>query len=628
MRALLLPRNTGFEFGISAATHTAEFHFPNFVSSLLSAALAMNPTNFFAELKRRNVIRVAGLYLVGAWLLTQVASTVLPTFDVPSWALRGLIVTLALGFVPALIFAWAFELTPQGLKRDEDVKPEESIAPQTARRMNRMIIAVLVLALAYFAFDKFVLTPRRDAALIAAASTPTTDARSIAVLPFVNMSSDKEQDYFSDGLSEELLNQLAQIPQLRVIARTSSFSFKGKEADVATIAKALNVANVLEGSVRKSANTLRITAQLVRASDSSHLWSQTYDRQMHDVFKVQDEIARDVVAALKVKLLPTQELPKTQRTANPEAYEHYLLGMDISRRDRLEASQLAAAEFQKAITLDPGYANAYAMLSIAQARGADVAPSPAQRTEEIKEALATMEKAITLAPDLALGYSRRGYLRYTRAWDWQGAAADFKRALALEPDNAELLSSYSQSLFFNGRQAEAITMARKATLIDPLSPDIWHNLGLLLFCSGQDAEARLAWQHALDINPGARWPNYLMGYLDLTEGKNESARAHFRASDEPFRLTGTAMVEHTLGHAPESEQALDALKTKYTAGSAFQIAAVYAWRGEKDQAFEWLDRAYDQQDAGMPRLRYDPTLASLHDDPRFAALVRKMGFSE
>jgi serine/threonine-protein kinase len=183
-------------------------------------------------------------------------------------------------------------------------------------------------------------------------------------------------------------------------------------------------------------------------------------------------------------------------------------------------------------------------------------------------------------------------------------------------------------LFFNGHQEEAIALARKATVLDPLSLEIWHNLGLLLFSSGQDAEARLAWQHAFDINPGARWPNYLVGYLDLKEGKKESALAHFRATDEPFRLTGTAMVEHTLGHEAESEQALDALKAKYAAGSAFQIAAVYAWRGEKDRAFEWLERAYDQHDAGMPRLRYDPTLASLHDDPRFAALVKKMGFSE
>jgi tetratricopeptide (TPR) repeat protein len=213
-------------------------------------------------------------------------------------------------------------------------------------------------------------------------------------------------------------------------------------------------------------------------------------------------------------------------------------------------------------------------------------------------------------------------------WDWQGAAADFKRALALDPNNAELLSSYSQSLFFyDGRQEEAIALARKATVIDPLSLDIWNNLGLLLFCSGQDAEARLTWQHALGINPGARWPNYLVGYLDLKEGKIESALAHFRASDEPFRLTGTAMAEYTLGHASESEQALEVLNAKYAAGSAFQSAAIYAWRGEKDKAFEWLERAYDQHDSGMSRLRYDPTLASLHDDPRFAALVKKMGFA-
>jgi adenylate cyclase len=579
----------------------------------------MNPKIFFGELKRRNVYKVAVTYVVAGWALAQGIAQVFPIFDVPSWVVRLLVLLIVIGFPIAIILAWVFELTPEGLKRTEAA---DAAGQHSAGRVWIYVVIVgALLSTALFMLGRYGF---REKNLL----SNELPARSIAVLPFVNMSSDKEQDYFSDGLSEELLNQLAQIPQLRVIARASSFSFKGKEVDVATIAKALNVANVLEGSVRKSNNTLRITAQLVRTSDSSNLWSQTYERQITDVFKIQDEIAGDVVAALRVKLLPTQQLPNTQRTSNPEAYEHYLLGMDISRRDRMEASQLAAVEFQKAITLDPGYANAYAMLSIAQARAADVAPSQAQRTEEIKQALATIDQAITLAPDLALGYSRRGYLRHTRAWDWQGAAADFKRALALDPNNAELLSSYSQTLFFNGHQEEAIVLARKATVIDPLSLEIWHNLGLLLFCSGQESEARLAWQHAFDINPGARWPNYLVGYLDLTEGKNESARTHFRASDEPFRLTGTAMLEHTLGHAPESEQALDVLKTKYAAGSAFQIATVHSWRGEKDHAFEWLDRAYEQHDAGMPRLRYDPTLSGLHDDPRFAALVKKMGFAE
>jgi adenylate cyclase len=579
----------------------------------------MNPRNFFSELRRRNVYKVAVAYAIVGWLLVQIATQVFPFLEIPNWVVRLVIVLVAIGFPVALVIAWAFEATPEGIKRTEDADAAQQRS--TSRAWIYIAALGVAISLGLFFLGRFTAPAKPNGAT-------ELSSKSIAVLPFVNMSSDKEQDYFSDGLSEELLNQLAQIPQLRVIARTSSFSFKGKDVDVATIARALNVANVLEGSVRKSANILRVTAQLVRASDSSHLWSQTYDRQMSDVFKVQDEIAGDVVAALKVKLLPTQELPKTQRTNNPEAYEHYLRGMDIFQPDRLALSQSAAAEFQKAIALDSNYANAYVALAIAQARGAEVAGSPAQRAEEIKQAFATLEQAIALAPDLATAYIARGYLRYSRAWDWQGGAADFKQALALEPNNADLLSLYSDSLFFGGRQAEAIAMARKATVIDPLSVDVRYNLGLLLFLSGQDADARLAWQQALALNRGARWPNYLMGYLDLKDGKIESARTHFQAADEAFRLTGTAMVEYTQGHASESEQALDALKAKYTAGSAFQVATVYAWRGEKDHAFEWLELAYEQHDAGMVRLRYDPTLSTLHDDPRFGGLVKKMGFEE
>jgi len=283
-------------------------------------------------------------------------------------------------------------------------------------------------ALAYFCFDKIVLTPRREAALVAAteksfAARPSAEsnAKAIAVLPFVNMSADKEQDYFSDGLSEELLNQLAQIPQLRVIARTSSFSFKGKEVDVATIAKALNVGNVLEGSVRKSANTLRITAQLVRTSDSSHLWSQTYDREMTDVFKVQDEIAGEVVAALKVKLLPTQQPTSLQRTSNSEAYEQFLIGTEARKHYNSESLQRSVAAFQRAVALDPNYANAYAALAEAQVFGADFTGSPTQRAVAVKQAFVTVEKAVALAPDLAVGYGVRGTLRSRIAWDLKGA---------------------------------------------------------------------------------------------------------------------------------------------------------------------------------------------------------------
>ena len=449
---------------------------------------------------------------------------------------------------------------------------------------------------------------------------------SIAVLPFVNRSSDKEQEYFSDGLSEELLTQLAQVPQLRVIARTSSFSFKGKETDVATIASTLNVAHVLEGSVRRSGQTLRITAQLIRTSDSSQLWSHTYDRDLTDIFKVQDEISGEVVAALKVKLLPTQQLPKAQGTANTGAYEHYLRGIDFLRPNRLEKYPFAATELQQALALDPDYAHAYVALAYAQIGNSELANSQSQRAAEIQQAFDSIEKAITLAPDLPAAYSMRGYMRFSRAWDWQGARTDFEHALRLDPNNAELLSFYSESLSLSARSDEAIAMARKATELDPLSITTWNRRGIVLFAAGQDADARSAWRRTLEISATARWPNYLLGYLDLRDGKIDTAAAHFNASDEPFRWAGTAMLEFTLGHAQVSEQILGALKTKYAAGMAFQIAAVHAWRGEKNLAFQWLDRSYAQHDVGMTRLRYDPTLVSLQDDPRFDALLKKMGF--
>src|SRR5712691_5222474 len=244
--------------------------------------------SFFSELKRRNVIRVAGLYLVGAWLLIQVASTVLPTFDVPSWALRGLIITLGLGFIPALIFSWVFELTPQGLKRDAEVTPEQSIAPQTARRMDRMIIAVLVLALAYFGFDKWVLAPRREAAPSHPALLPnelpsTASAKSIAVLPFENLSEDKANTYFADGIQEEILTRLAKIADLKVISRTSTQQYQSKPGNLSEIAKQLGVANILEGSVQKAADQVRVNVQLIQAASDSHLWADTYDRKLVDI---------------------------------------------------------------------------------------------------------------------------------------------------------------------------------------------------------------------------------------------------------------------------------------------------------------------------------------------------------
>src|SRR5947208_6366206 len=291
--------------------------------------------NFFAELKRRNVIRFAGLYLVGSWLLTQVASTVLPMFGAPEWLPRTIVVLLAIGFVPAVIFSWVFELTPEGLKREEDVAPEHSIAPQTGRRMDRMIIVVLVLALGYFAFDKFVLAPRREAALVASAlpneSKSVINAKSVAVLPFENLSEEKQNEYFAEGVQDEILTDLAKIADLKVISRTSVMPYKsGIARNLREIGRQLGVSHLVEGSVQRSINRVRVNAQLIDARTDAHLWAQTYDRDLADVFAIQSEIAKTIADQLQAKILPREKVAiETQPTKDITAYDLYVQGAEV-----------------------------------------------------------------------------------------------------------------------------------------------------------------------------------------------------------------------------------------------------------------------------------------------------------
>jgi len=329
--------------------------------------------SFFAELKRRNVFKVAIAYIVTSWLVAQVAELAADSFGAPDWVMKMFITLLSLGLPFAVIFAWAFEMTPEGLKKEKDVDRSQSITSVTGQKLNNAIIGILVIALGYFAIDKFVLDPGRDAAEIATAvqvsreeaakpAEPAEPDNSIAVLPFVNMSSDQEQEYFSDGLSEELLNLLAKIPELRVAARTSSFSFKGQNIEIPEIAARLKVAHVLEGSVRKSGNQLRITTQLIQADNGYHLWSETYDRQLDNIFQIQDEIASAVVYALKITLLG--EAP-TVRETDPEAYQLFLEGQFIRRQISASTMPMAIDLFKKALEIDPDYAPAWAELAYA-----------------------------------------------------------------------------------------------------------------------------------------------------------------------------------------------------------------------------------------------------------------------
>ncbi|MEK6249114.1 MAG: hypothetical protein N2C12_13100, partial [Planctomycetales bacterium] len=371
--------------------------------------------SLFNELKRRNVLRVGAAYVVGSWLLIQVAETIFPLFGYGDTPTRMVVIVLAIAFIPSLIFSWAFEITPEGLKRDADVDRDLSVIQTTGKKLDRIILVVLALALAYFAFDKFVLDPARDAVELATAtqeahqegrSEALVDSygdKSIAVLPFVNMSSDPEQEYFSDGISEELLNLLAKIPELRVISRSSSFAFKGGKIDIPTVAKKLNVAHVLEGSVRKAGNQVRITAQLIEARTDTHLWSETYDRELADIFAVQDEISAAIVGTLKEYLdLQVEIAPRVIAAANTEAYDADLVGRAFVNARTPGWQDKAIAAFEKAIRLDENYAPPYAGLAVALSIN-----NPDWDTVR-ESAYRAAKTAIELDPELAEGHAALG----------------------------------------------------------------------------------------------------------------------------------------------------------------------------------------------------------------------------
>ncbi len=444
--------------------------------------------------------------------------------------------------------------------------------------------------------------------------------KSIAVLPFVDMSEKRDQEYFSDGLTEELLDMLAQVPDLYVPARTSSFYFKGKAEDVATIAQKLRVAHVLEGSVRRAGSTIRVTAQLIRADNGYHLWSKAYDRDLKDIFKVQDEIAAAVVEALKAKLLPTQVLSSRHQTANTEAYAQYLLGNQFRLRDDIEGNRQARDAYYKSITLDPGYAPGYAGVSHAEWRIAD------QTTGEpagYQRAAAAADKAIALAPDSPEGYWARGQLRTNYYFDWSGAQADFEKALQLDPNYVQALVDEGVLLATLGRMRDGIAMLRHATELDPMSVQAYRRLSWLLMHDGQFPAARAAINRAIQINPlGDRL--YYVSHIELLAGRPREGIAPLAGDTGEGRNIVLAMLEYSLGNMAESQRALDYVLTHRANVWGYQIAQVYAWRGEKDKSFEWLERSYDRHDGGLTYLTYDRMLSSLRSDPRYASLMRKL----
>jgi TolB-like protein/Tfp pilus assembly protein PilF len=511
----------------------------------------MSALSIFAELRRRNVIRMAGLYLVGAWVVIQVAETLLPAFDIPAWVLRAIIIVLALGFIPALIFAWVFELTPEGLKRDTEVDRERSIAPQTGQRMNYMIAGLMAVALAYFAIDKFVVGPTRDAINVAASlksrkpdvasRAPVIDAKSVAVLPFENLSGDADNAYFASGMQDMILTKLAAIGDLKVISRTSTEKYASHPDNLKAIAQQLGVATILEGSVQKSGNSVLINVQLIDAASDAHLWAEAYPRTLDNIFGVEGEVAQKVADALKAKLT-TAESTSIARvsTRNPAAYDLFLKAeylMEQAMESWDKATYLEADDhFRKAIALDPEFALAYAKLAYCQLSrhwfSSGLSP------EELAAAKQSVDRALALAPDLPDAYLALGYYDYWGFRRYDEAEAAFNRTLELAPNTIEAINGLAFVARRTDRVPQAVAYLERVVSLAPRDARANTSLGETLAMLRRYADADRWLVRSLSMAPAdANAKDQLLQVRLFGFGDVAGAREVFRQPPD-WRISG------------------------------------------------------------------------------------------
>lgn len=562
--------------------------------------------SFFEELKRRNVFRVGIAYLVVAWLMLQVTDTVAPMLELPDVFARGVLLFLAIGFPFALIFAWAFEMTPEGVKKEKDVDRAVSITQSTGRRLDFIIIGVLAVAVATFALDKFVWTD-------------SATQKTIAVLPLANLSDDPDQEYFSDGLSEELLNLLAQIPELRVTSRTSAFSFKGKDVTIPDVGRMLDVEHVLDGSVRRSGDTIRITVQLIEVSTDTHVWSETWDRDFEDVFVIQDEIAEFVVDELKIQLLG--DVPQVFETTT-EAYELYLQAKFLMGQGNPSSYQQAEAINKRVLEIDPDYAPAWTQRAGIYYGGAafgawdyDVA---APRAREA--ALTSMR----LFENDAQAHAILANIAIANDFDYELAARELEIALGLAPDNPVVLRAAAEFELRQGNLEESIRFIEKAHSIDPLAGHRdW--AGLAYFYSGQQAEGISLLEKTVENRPLSQYIHNRLALVLLKTGNVDGAFAAIeKEPGEGFKNQGLALIYEAMGERELSTEALDKVIAEGRRWT-WEITEVHSYRGEVDEAFKWMDRAIERRDNGLRHVTYSPYLDNMRKDPRFDDVLVRIG---
>jgi TolB-like protein/Flp pilus assembly protein TadD len=589
----------------------------------------MNPKGFFGELKRRNVYKVAVAYAVVGWLLIQVATQVFPFLDIPNWAIRLVILLTALGFPIALIIAWAFELTPEGIRRTEDA----DAAGQHSRGGIWMALVVIAAALSlglFFLGRYSAGNARSQNPALRGSSAASSEAvtalpeKSVAVLPLLNESGDPKDEYFADGLSEELIAALAQINGLKVIGRSSSFRFKDRHEEPKAIGEKLGVSTLLEGTVRKQDDRVRIVAELVNAADGIALWTRTFDRELKDIFAVQEEIARAVAESLKVTLLGSQDR-SAQRGApgNVEAHNAYLQGHFHFQRRNLEDYRKAVGYFDQAIRLDPDYALAYTERSEAWSFIGDLT---GQHEPAWSNARSDAEKAVAIAPSLAEARAALGWVRFFIDWKFAEGITELKRAKELSPANPTANDLLARAILYLGRLDEAERQARHAVELDPLSVIAQGNLARVLFFAGKLDEADATARKAAELQPASASSHRWQTLIAAQRGDGETALREAQLEpDEGYRRFELALAQYVRGDRAAADAALADLIANGRDNLAYQIAEVYAVRDEKDKAFEWLQISFDNHDTGTLTLLVDPLVRGLHDDPRYKNFLAKLG---
>jgi TolB-like protein/Flp pilus assembly protein TadD len=594
----------------------------------------MNPKGFFGELKRRNVYKVAVAYAVVSWLLVQVATQVFPFFEIPNWAVRLVVLLLILGFPVALVLSWAFEITPEGIKRESEVASDKSITHHTGRKIVALTIVLAVVAAGLLAFQLLrSKSPSAASVLPATVSNAAVDipSKSIAVLPFDNLSDDKSNAYFAEGVQDEILTRLAKVADLKVIARTSTQRFKSAPENLSQVAKQLGVMNILEGSVQKANDQVRVNVQLINAMTEAHLWAEIYDRKLTDIFAVESDIAKTIADALQAKLTGSEKaMMASQPTTDTTAYELYHKGRSLWGKRTGDNIPKAIAFFEQAVARDPNYALAYAGLASAYI----LSPfyTGADRREAGSKAKEAALKALRLDPNLAEAHAALGKVLFFSEIDLAGATREYKRAIELKPNDADAHHWFSNdSLAALGQFDEAIAEGKRSVELDPLSIVINADLGETFFYARRFDESVAQLRKTLEIDPTSFYARYNLGIALQAKGDLSGAITEYekakQLSDNPAVATFWAQAKAHAGDKDAARRMLSELDdiSKHREVVGYLRALLYLSLDNKDEAMRWLEQGYEERDgSNISWIKVDPLLDPLHGDPRFEALVQKV----